>query len=294
MPDFAEVVRLAQEQSGVAQLRPVVEKEILHHTIIRSMAEAGLLHRLTFIGGTCLRACYGSSRLSEDLDFTGGADFSAEQLSELGQAVAEGVRQTYGLDLVVSPPRREEGNVSTWKIQVITHPGSRHLPQQRINIDICAISSHEPRPTVLRNLYTVDLGTSGLILQAESRREILADKVLALALRPNRIKHRDLWDIAWLKQQGEACDVAMVQEKCQERHVDMAIFRKALTDRLGEFPDLHGDFMTEMSRFLPQEVRRTSIDRDGFWEYLNDAVREVCHTVLAKDNGTQSSEAFRL
>ena len=28
MPDFAEVVRLAQEQSGVAQLRPVVEKEI--------------------------------------------------------------------------------------------------------------------------------------------------------------------------------------------------------------------------------------------------------------------------
>ncbi len=294
MPDFAEVVRLAQEQSGVAQLRPVVEKEILHHTIIRSMAEAGLLHRLTFIGGTCLRACYGSNRLSEDLDFTGGADFSAEQLGELGRTVAEGVRQTYGLELVVSPPRREEGNVSTWKLQVITHPGSRHLPQQLIHIDICAITSHEPRPTVLRNPYGVDLGTSGLILQAESRCEILADKVLALALRPNRIKHRDLWDITWLTQQGEVCDTGMVQAKCRERQVDIATFRRALSGRLGQLFDLHADFMAEMSRFLPQEVRRTSIDRDGFWEYLNDAVREVCHTALAKDIGTQSPEAFRL
>ena len=35
-----------------------------------------------------------------------------------------------------------------------------------------------------------------------SREEILADKFLALAFRPNRIKNRDLWDIVWLKQQG--------------------------------------------------------------------------------------------
>jgi hypothetical protein len=62
-------------QTGLAPLRPVVEKELLHHDILRELAEAGLLHRLTFTGGTCLRACYGSHRLSEDLDFTGGADF---------------------------------------------------------------------------------------------------------------------------------------------------------------------------------------------------------------------------
>jgi predicted nucleotidyltransferase component of viral defense system len=49
-----------------------VEKELLHHDILREMSMAGLLKNLTFIGGTCLRACYGSSRLSEDLDFTGG------------------------------------------------------------------------------------------------------------------------------------------------------------------------------------------------------------------------------
>jgi len=47
-------------------LSPVVEKELLQHDIMRLMSDAGLLVHLTFIGGTCLRACYGSERLSED------------------------------------------------------------------------------------------------------------------------------------------------------------------------------------------------------------------------------------
>ena len=55
---------------------------------------------------------------------------------------------------------------------------------------------------MVRNLYGIDLGTSGLILQAQSREEILADKMIALAFRENRVKNRDLWDIAWLVQQG--------------------------------------------------------------------------------------------
>jgi len=40
-------------------LRPVVEKELLHHDILREMSDSGVLSSLTFIGGTCLRACYG-------------------------------------------------------------------------------------------------------------------------------------------------------------------------------------------------------------------------------------------
>ncbi len=47
-------------------LRVVVEKELLHHDVLREMSEAGFLKQLTFMGGTCLRACYGSNRLSND------------------------------------------------------------------------------------------------------------------------------------------------------------------------------------------------------------------------------------
>jgi len=73
---FDKLVEQAMGHSGVAtSLQPVVEKELLHHDILREMSHAGLLTGLTFIGGSCLRACYGSQRMSEDLYFTGGADF---------------------------------------------------------------------------------------------------------------------------------------------------------------------------------------------------------------------------
>lgn len=122
-----------------APLRVVVEKELLHHDILREMSRAGFLRKLTFIGGTCLRACYGSPRLSEDLDFTGGADFSRETLAELGSVLIERLEIKYGLPVTVGEPVREEGNVDTWKLRVVTRPGRRHLPDQRINIDICAL-----------------------------------------------------------------------------------------------------------------------------------------------------------
>ena len=57
-----------RSQPQLAPLRVVVEKELLHHDILREMSQAGLSKELTFVGGTCLRACYGSQRLSEDLD----------------------------------------------------------------------------------------------------------------------------------------------------------------------------------------------------------------------------------
>ena len=186
------VSQAIHHQADLAPLRVVVEKELLHHDILREMSTAGLLNRLTLIGGTGLRACYGSSRLSEDLDFTGGQDFSRETLDDLARVLVEKLHAKYDLEVTVSEPQREVGNVATWKLKLITRPENKALPAQKINIAICAIPSHDPRPMLLRNPYGVDMGTSGLIIQAQSREEILADKLLALVLRPNRIKNRDL------------------------------------------------------------------------------------------------------
>lgn len=52
---FDHLVSQAINTHGnLTQLQPVVEKELLHHDIIREMSGAGLLTHLTFIGGTCL------------------------------------------------------------------------------------------------------------------------------------------------------------------------------------------------------------------------------------------------
>ena len=271
------VERAMRSEDALGTVRPAIEKELLHHDILREMSRNGLMAGLVFIGGTCLRSCYGSPRLSEDLDFTGGRAFEAGQLAELGEVLEKTLLEKYGLPVHVSEPVREEGNVSTWKLRLQTRPASRHLPAQRIHIDICALPSHRPQPALLRNVYGVDMGTEGLIVQVESRDEILADKWVALAFRPNRLKYRDLWDMVWLDRQGIRLEPSLVFQKLVDRKHSRKVFSDALAGRLGDLenkPQHRESFRKEMERFLPAADLRDSMDDPAFWEMLTLRLRE--------------------
>jgi len=263
-------------RADLVTLRPVVEKELLHHDILREMSEAGLLKGLTFIGGTCLRACYGSARLSEDLDFTGGVDLRRSDLVDLGRILTDKLETRYGLPVRVSEPVKTEGRGSTWKLSVETRATHKHLPAQRIHLDLCAIPSHEPRPMMLRNIYGVELGTAGLILQAQSREEILADKLIALAFRESRGKNRDLWDIAWLTQQGVELPARLIPLKIRDHQRDTGDFEKLLRGRLADLkakPEMRVDFIKETRRFLPAATVR-GLETPDYWTYLTQVLDE--------------------
>lgn len=264
-----------------AVLRPVVEKELLHHDIFREMGAAGLLAGLTFIGGTCLRACYGSPRLSEDLDFTGGADFRREDLARLAEVLTERLSTRYELPVRVSEPKQTGGRVSTWKLRIETRPEQRHLPPQRIHLDICALPSYDARPMTLRNLYEVDLGTSGLILRAESREEILADKLIALAFRENRLKNRDLWDMAWLTQRGVELPTDLIPKKIRDHGRGADEFRNCLSDRVEHLGTdaARANFLNEMRRFLPSATVEETLQKDEYWQWLRGVVVELSRLV---------------
>jgi len=282
---FDQLVNEAlRSRAELTSLRPVVEKELLHHDILREMSEAALLADLTFIGGTCLRACYGSSRLSEDLDFTGGSDFQRSDLAELARVLVDRLQIRYDLPVSVSEPVKTGGQVSTWKLTIETRPGQKHLPAQRIHLDICAIPSHDPRPMMLRNLYGIDLGTSGLILQAQSREEILADKVIALAFRENRLKNRDLWDISWLSQQGIDLPTRLIPLKIRDHQRDDAEFVALLQERIDAIktrPDMREDFVKEMRRFLPAATVRDTIEKELYWAYLTQVVDDLARKAMS-------------
>ncbi len=268
----------------LSTLRPVVEKELLHHDILRELGEAGMLAGLTFIGGTCLRACYGSDRLSEDLDFTGGNDFQRADLAELADVLKKRLHTRYDLPVSVSEPTKITGKVSTWKLTVETRPDRKNLPAQRIHLDICAIPSYDPQPMMLRNLYGIDLGTSGLILQAESRGEILADKIIALAFRENRVKNRDLWDIAWLIQRGVELPGNLIPLKTHDHQRTEAEFSNLIHSRLRSLqsePLLRLDFIKEISRFLPATSVRGTIEKESYWEYLIQLLDEQASAAIA-------------
>lgn len=280
---FDELVDQAlQNTTALSPLRVVVEKELLHHDILRVLGNAGLLSQLTFIGGTCLRACYGSNRLSEDLDFTGDTAFTRDQLAAMAGVLVESLQTKYGLEISVTEPVREQGNVDTWKLKVETHPGRKDLPVQRINIDVCAIPSYQARPMMLLNPYGIEMGTSGLILQAQSREEIFADKLIAFALRPNRLKNRDLWDIAWLHQQQIKPALALIKSKLNDHHAQAAAYLEAFAQRAASLisdPGIANEFRNEMSRFLPARMVKETVQSGLFWSFLSDLMQSYLQQV---------------
>lgn len=275
MSIFTDLVdSVLESHPDLAIIRPVVEKEILHHDILRMMSSAGFLAGLVFMGGTCLRVCYGSQRLSEDLDFLGGQNFNREDLKELGQFLQKGFFDKYGLSLTVSDPVKESGNTDTWKLKLITRPDSLHLPAQRINIDISSLDAFEPKPAVLINHYSTDMGTSGLIILTESLEEILADKIIALAMRPNRIKNRDLWDIMWLKSKNILLNRDFVLLKVKSRKLVYKDFLAKLTERQASLQNGKEDFEHEMQRFLLQSEAR-QIKNPLYWPLLRNTLAEL-------------------
>ena len=91
-------------------------------------------------------------RLSEDLDFTGGVDFTQGTMERMGEILVDAIKVKYSLDVNVTPPSKDNTNVDTWKIKIETRQQQLHLPTQRINIDICSIpllrstTSRAPQP----------------------------------------------------------------------------------------------------------------------------------------------------
>lgn len=262
----------------LAPLRPVVEKELLHREILRVMSDSGDLNQLTFMGGTCLRCCYGSPRLSEDIDFTAGPEFDKAMLVSLGKTLVEQLREKYAFSVLVSPPVREEGNTDTWKVKIQTRPKRPDLPAQRINIDVCSVRSYQVRPMALLNPYGVDLGVTGLIIRAESREEIFVDKFVALALRPNRIKQRDLWDIAWLHEQAVKPAGELLFEKALEHGFEPKAFLEKLDRRITMLKDqelMLREFRAEMLRFLPAAISSRTVDNPMFWPALIQLIEDI-------------------
>lgn len=262
------VQTVLEDNPQYTTLRPVVEKEILHHDILWELNNVGLLKNLTFIGGTCLRDCYGSQRLSEDLDFSSSFDFNKDDLATFPASLKKSLLKKYGFEVEVSEPKQEIGNTNTWKIKILTRPEQKHLPAQRINLDIVLLPSYQRQATMLKNYYGLESGVSGLILQAESLTEILVDKLIAFANRPNRVKNRDLWDIFWISRQNVALDKDLLNKKLADRKITQDQFVQKYTNRLAEIKDGQQAFLFEMKRFLVPSAFDNTFTSTLWWEQL--------------------------
>jgi len=274
--DFDAQVERAMQAGYRAHMRPVIEKELLHYDILFAMDQAGLLDRLTFQGGTALRLCYGSQRFSEDLDFVGGSDFAAAQLQDIKSCIVDHVGKRYGLEVRIKEPKElaqdpesRHINVHKWQISVITAPTRRDLPRQMIKVEVAGVPAYTRLPQALQNDYDfLPDGYSDLVILVESLDEILADKLVSLVACTAYVRHRDIWDLHWLQQQGAKIDPVLVRNKIRDYGVtDYPTLSAQLINRLPGI--IRGkEFRDQMSRFIPMDVQERTLLKNKFLELL--------------------------
>ena len=161
VPLTERVKRIIGAAPALAQLRPVIEKELIRYDIFYVLQRKALMSAgMAFVGGTCLRLCYGSDRYSEDIDFHAWADFRPEDFDRIRSELERYIYDRYGFETEARSPKElkkdsdfANSRVSTWKVIIKTGGGRKDLPQQRINIDIACLPAYEASPRIIRTNY---------------------------------------------------------------------------------------------------------------------------------------------
>lgn len=279
--NFEQLAMLAVAQQDHQQMRPVIEKELLHYDILFGLDQAGLLNRLTFQGGTSLRLCYGAQRLSEDLDFAGGRDFSRDQLQGIEGCLKDYIGHRYGLEVTVDERTSSRGrevptmrpSVSTWQLSIVTQPAKKDVPKQRIKVQVASVDAYSRIPKTIQSNYDfLPDGYADMLIMVETLDELMADKLVSLINTDGHIRYRDIWDLRWIKQKNVEPNLDWVQQKVKDYQI--IDFSKKLTAfRHQLVAVIHGaDFYREMTRFLPQDVLVRTLDKPQFLDYLTDEV----------------------
>jgi hypothetical protein len=126
-----------------------------------------------------------------------------------------------------------------------------------------------------------------VLVVTEKIDEILADKVVALPTSlakfedgvlvptPRKIRHRDIWDIAWLIEQGAKSDASMARAKIN----DYGIFRfEQLLDYAIDAIRgivLSAEFKAQMKRFIRKGAYDNAFGKVGYDDYLADTVSRL-------------------
>jgi len=268
--DFKQLVDLAMQLPGRANMRQVVEKEILHYDIFHALDKGSLLKNLVFQGGTSLRLCHGSNRFSEDLDFAAGKNFNADGMHEVKSCIEKYLGERYGLKVEVKEPKDAKFDavkVDKWQVSVETSPAQRDMPRQRIKIEVAGVPAYTKELTPLRRNYDFLQGYDSLLVNTESLSEVMADKILAFPVAKN-IRHRDIWDLAWLSQQGATLLPELVKAKIGDYRVQD--YPEQLATALQNLPEVVRSkaFHDQMTRFIDADTIGRTLAKPEFSDYL--------------------------
>jgi predicted nucleotidyltransferase component of viral defense system len=298
--NFAKLVNHAMQSATVSHMRAVIEKELLHYDILFALEKGGLLDQLVFQGGTSLRLCYGGNRFSEDLDFAGGKKFTSADLADMKACIEKYIGKRYGLEVTVKEPKelREdpqyaELSIEKWQVAVVTSPERKDLPKQKIKLEIANVPAYtkDPLPLLVNYDFLPD-GYSDTLILTETLDEVMADKIISLPATTRYVRHRDIWDLAWLQQQGAQLNIDLVRNKIADYKLDA--YEAMLSGLIERLPALvsSGEFTGEMKRFLPTDVFERTLAKEKFQIYLRNTLLTLFRSVESQLLGNTPAPDF--
>lgn len=275
--DFRELINFIVEGTEDDVQRAVVEKEVLHYEILNALDSSGLLKALVLQGGTSLRLCRGLNRFSEDLRFAGDPDFTLAKLEQIKACIEKSLRERYGLHTYIkqlselySEPDDEIIKISKWQISIASSPGNQNILRQEIKIEIANVPAHTEEVLPIRDNYPVfGGGRMPVLVRVATINEILADKVVAFPMSTQKIRYRDIWDIAWLQHKGARLDPEMVKVKLRDYKIE-DIYEPLLEKVIDNIPAIveSKEFSDQMNKLIKHSIVQTSLEKPGLNQYL--------------------------
>lgn len=290
--NFNRAAQRAAAEVGGDHLLPIVQKELLHYEILFALERANLLRELVFRGGAALRLCYGAPRLSGALAFAGGPEFDVGGLGDAKTVLERRVRRRFGLEAIVEESRAESGMSGVaahqWWLAVKLAGSHSEQPRLRLRLEVANTPAYSREVRAQNANYSgLPDGYGDLLIAAESLDEVMADKLVSLAAGADagRVRHRDIWDLRWLKQRGATVRVDWVARKLSDYGTGNYL---AGLDAVREcLPKLtrSGEFREAMSGYLLPEVRKHTLEREDFLQFLAGEVQDLLGQVRGRLGG---------
>lgn len=169
--------------------------------------------------------------------------------------------------------RGKDVKVQVWQLKV---PISTQGARQMVKIEVANVSAYQTEPRIWPAMTSDSANMAPsptVILNVESRAEIMADKIVALACR-NHIKHRDIWDYHMLKAQGIVAHSSTIIKKFRDYGISHESLRLNIKEKLSAFSDkeeLVKKFWQEMKRFVFPETALQMVDQGFESEMISSA-----------------------
>ena len=216
-----------------------VLREYLQVKFLDKLYKESTLKNTYFKGGTCLRLVFGSSRFSEDMDFT--TFESKDKIKGILERVVKNLSFEFP-DISVKDLKTLQG--FSFKIYLPTEISEQPLT---VRLDFSKRESViEPMVSPIETSLPI---LSTVVVDHLSQKEILAEKVRAIT---KREKGRDLFDLWFLLSKGVALDKEFIGKKLEFYKEDFNL--KKLIRKIKGWEDKDIDY--DLRRFLPVSERK--------------------------------------